>query len=83
MIKSLKEVSARKINNFVYSSSCTVYGEADTLPVSESSPIKKAESPYGFTKQIGEQMLYDLSKASGLQTIVLRYFNPTELMILH
>ena len=77
MINLLKEVSARKINNFVYSSSCTVYGEADTLPVSESSPIKKAESPYGFTKQIGEQMLYDLSKVSGLQTIVLRYFNPT------
>ena len=77
MINLLKEVSARKINNFVYSSSCTVYGEADELPVSESSPIKKAESPYGFTKQIGEQMLYDLSKVSGLQTIVLRYFNPT------
>jgi UDP-glucose 4-epimerase len=77
MINLLNEVSKRKIDNFVYSSSCTVYGEADKLPVSEDSPIKKAESPYGFTKQIGEQMLYDLSKISELQTVILRYFNPT------
>lgn len=77
MINLLKEVSDRDINNFVYSSSCTVYGEADKLPVSEDSPIKKAESPYGFTKQIGEQMLNDLSRVSGINTIILRYFNPT------
>lgn len=77
MINLLRESTNRGINNFVYSSSCTVYGEADKLPVTEDSPIKKAESPYGFTKQIGEQMLFDLSKVSGLQTIVLRYFNPT------
>lgn len=77
MINLLKEISERKINKFVYSSSCTVYGEADKLPVTEDSPIKKAESPYGFTKQIGEQMLFDLSKVSGINTIILRYFNPT------
>ncbi len=77
MINLLDEISKRKINNFVYSSSCTVYGEADSLPVTEESPIKKAESPYGFTKQIGEQMLYDLSLVSGLRSVILRYFNPT------
>jgi len=77
MINLLNETVKRNINNFVYSSSCTVYGEADKLPVSEESPIKKAESPYGFTKQIGEQMLYDLSNVSDMQTIILRYFNPT------
>lgn len=73
----LNEIINRKIKNIVYSSSCTVYGEADFLPVTEDSPVKKAESPYGFTKQIGEQMLFDLGKISDLQTIILRYFNPS------
>ena len=77
MINLLDEVSKRKINNFVYSSSCTDYGEADSLPVTEDSPIKKAESPYGLTKQIGEQMLYALSNTGGLKSVILRYFNPT------
>lgn len=77
MINLLDEISKRKINNFVYSSSCTVYGEADTLPVTEESPIKKAESPYGLTKQIGEQMLHDLSNTTGQRSVILRYFNPT------
>lgn len=77
MINLLKEISERNINKFVYSSSCTVYGEADKLPVTEDSPIKKAESPYGFTKQIGEQMLFDLAKVSEIRMIILRYFNPT------
>jgi len=77
MTNLLNELSKRRISNFVYSSSCTVYGEADKLPVTEESPIKKAESPYGFTKQIGEQMLFDLSAASGFRSIILRYFNPT------
>ncbi|MEO6693995.1 MAG: NAD-dependent epimerase/dehydratase family protein, partial [Ignavibacteria bacterium] len=61
MINLLNEMRLHNIDNIVYSSSCTVYGEADKLPVTEESPIKKAESPYGFTKQIGEQMLNDLS----------------------
>ncbi len=77
MINLLSEVNNRSIPNFVYSSSCTVYGEADQLPVSEDSAIKKAESPYGFTKQIGEQMLFDLSKVTSVRFIILRYFNPT------
>ncbi|MDQ3021918.1 MAG: UDP-glucose 4-epimerase GalE [Bacteroidota bacterium] len=77
MINLLDETVRTDINNFVYSSSCTVYGEADELPVTEESPIKKAQSPYGFTKQIGEQMLFDLSKITELQSVILRYFNPT------
>ena len=63
--------------NLVFSSSCTVYGTPDKLPVSEESPIKKAESPYGNTKQIAEQIINDTVKSSGsLTAIALRYFNP-------
>lgn len=64
------------VNNIVFSSSCTVYGQADELPVTENSPIKEAESPYGFTKQCGERILSDLAKATELKAIALRYFNP-------
>jgi UDP-glucose 4-epimerase len=62
--------------NFVFSSSCTVYGEPNYLPVDENHPIKPAESPYGQTKQMGESILRDVSKASKLKVIALRYFNP-------
>lgn len=61
---------------FVYSSSCTVYGIPDRLPVTESTPVKEAESPYGRTKQIGEWIVRDGFKGTGLQAISLRYFNP-------
>jgi len=77
MVNLLNEMVKGKIDNIVYSSSCTVYGDADSLPVTEESPIKKAQSPYGFTKQIGEQMLYDLSNTAEFNSIILRYFNPT------
>lgn len=63
--------------NIVFSSSCTVYGQPDKLPVTEQAPIKKAESPYGNTKQICEEILQDTCKAEPwLQVIALRYFNP-------
>lgn len=63
--------------NFVFSSSCTVYGQPDHLPVNESAPIKKAESPYGNTKQVAEEILVETTAASQtLQAISLRYFNP-------
>jgi UDP-glucose 4-epimerase len=63
--------------NFVFSSSCTVYGQPDVLPVTESAPVKAAESPYGNTKQIAEEMLIDMQKAgSSYKVISLRYFNP-------
>ena len=64
------------IPNIVFSSSCTVYGQADQLPVSESAPIKKAESPYGNTKQIAEEILFDTVHVTPLHAIALRYFNP-------
>lgn len=64
------------ITKFVYSSSCSVYGEPDTLPIDENAVIKPAESPYANTKKIGEDILRDLSKSTSLITIALRYFNP-------
>ena len=60
----------------IFSSSCTVYGQADELPIPESAPIKPAESPYGNTKQVGEEILRDAVRAFGLNVIALRYFNP-------
>lgn len=63
--------------NLVFSSSCTVYGQPDTLPVTEQAPIKLAESPYGNTKQISEEIITDAIKANKkLKAIALRYFNP-------
>jgi UDP-glucose 4-epimerase len=65
------------VQNLIFSSSCTVYGNADELPVTEATPMKPAESPYGRTKQIGEDMINDASRANAsLQAIMLRYFNP-------
>jgi UDP-glucose 4-epimerase len=62
---------------FVFSSSCSVYGNPEELPVSESTPLQKAESPYAFTKQIGEQMIYDYAKVNqSIKFVLLRYFNP-------
>jgi UDP-glucose 4-epimerase len=62
---------------FIFSSSCTVYGNADVIPISESSPSIKAVSPYGNTKQICEDIILDTSKAySNFKSVILRYFNP-------
>lgn len=77
LINLLEKMLAQKITNMVFSSSCTVYGQPDQLPVDESTPMKPAESPYGKTKQICEQMLEDSAKAyEGIAAIALRYFNP-------
>jgi UDP-glucose 4-epimerase len=65
-----------RVNPFVFSSSCTVYGQPDILPVNEDSPRKDAESPYGNTKKIAEDILKDEVDASSLHCIALRYFNP-------
>ncbi|MCL5411589.1 MAG: UDP-glucose 4-epimerase GalE [Patescibacteria group bacterium] len=65
-----------KIPYFVFSSSCAVYGNIDTLPVTEESPLKEAECPYARTKQIGEKIIFDLSKVSSTKSVMLRYFNP-------
>jgi UDP-glucose 4-epimerase len=73
LLQVMRENTCSKI---IFSSSCTVYGQADNLPITEEAPIKPAESPYGNTKQIGEEILYDTTKASDLKAIALRYFNP-------
>lgn len=73
----LKQLSQKRKSHLIFSSSCTVYGQADRLPITEEAPIKVAESPYGNTKQIGEEILKDTVKvSSGLSAIALRYFNP-------
>jgi len=64
------------VEALVFSSSCTVYGIPDALPVTEATPTKKATSPYGATKQMAEDILTDVAAAGGLRTILLRYFNP-------
>lgn len=66
----------RELDNFIFSSSCTVYGKPMTLPVKESAPMLKTFSPYGVTKQMGEQMLEDYATAYNKNIIALRYFNP-------
>lgn len=64
------------VNSFVFSSSCTVYGNPDLIPVTEMTPWKEAESPYGRTKQIGEQIIQDVLRGSSTKAVILRYFNP-------
>jgi len=77
LINLLEQMNQRGITDLVFSSSCTIYGQPDQLPVTESSPTKPAESPYGNTKQIGEQILRDACRAyPALRVIALRYFNP-------
>jgi len=61
---------------FVFSSSCTVYGNPDKIPVTEETPVKTAESPYGISKQMSEEITRQYSKSTGLNSILLRYFNP-------
>lgn len=77
LIYILQELKKKESSNFIFSSSCTVYGQADSLPITESAPIKAAESPYGNTKQIGEEIIKDTCKATPkIKAISLRYFNP-------
>jgi UDP-glucose 4-epimerase len=77
LIHLLENMEKRKIVNIVFSSSCTVYGEPDKLPVTENAPIKPANSPYGNTKQICEEILRDsVAVNEDLKVISLRYFNP-------
>jgi UDP-glucose 4-epimerase len=77
LINLLKCVQEFEIPYFVFSSSCTVYGNPDVIPVTEQTPGKPAESPYGYTKQMGEQIINEFSKANThTKCILLRYFNP-------
>jgi UDP-glucose 4-epimerase len=76
LVNILEGMMENNIPNLVFSSSCTVYGQPDELPVSEQAPVKKAESPYGNTKQISEEIISDTIRTSKLNAIALRYFNP-------
>lgn len=77
LVYILKELSEKNKASFIFSSSCTVYGQADVMPITEDAPIKPAESPYGNTKQIGEEIICDTCKVTpNLNAIALRYFNP-------
>lgn len=77
LVYILQELQKKEDASFIFSSSCTVYGQADELPITENAPVKPAESPYGNTKQIGEEIIRDTCKiASHVKAISLRYFNP-------
>lgn len=76
LINLLDAMATVGCDKLVFSSSCTVYGQPDTLPVSEAAPLKKALSPYGNTKKICEDIINDHSNVSELNAISLRYFNP-------
>ncbi|MFM6926754.1 MAG: UDP-glucose 4-epimerase GalE [Ferruginibacter sp.] len=76
LINILKCAEEFAVPHFVFSSSCTVYGNPDTIPVTEETPMKPAESAYGATKQMGEKIVGDAMRASKNNAILLRYFNP-------
>jgi len=76
LINLLEAMKENEVDNFIFSSSCTVYGQADQMPIDENAPIKKAESPYAKTKQMGEEILEDYVTAFHKNVISLRYFNP-------
>lgn len=76
LINILQGMADNNIRDIVFSSSCTVYGQPEKLPVSEASPIQMAASPYGNTKQISEEIITDTCKVSEIKAILLRYFNP-------
>ncbi len=77
LMNLLDIMAERGVKGIVFSSSCTVYGEPDVNPVTEQSPIKKATSPYGNTKQISEEIITDVINAGApFKSVILRYFNP-------
>jgi UDP-glucose 4-epimerase len=76
LINVLKCATEFNVPHFIFSSSCTVYGGPDKIPVTEQSPIKPAESPYGATKQMGEEIVKNVTTSSEMHSVLLRYFNP-------
>ncbi|MFV8361672.1 UDP-glucose 4-epimerase GalE [Flavobacterium sp. LS1P3] len=76
LVYILQELQKKPEANFIFSSSCTVYGQAEVMPIAETTPILPAMSPYGNTKQIGEEIITDVTKVSHVNAILLRYFNP-------
>jgi UDP-glucose 4-epimerase len=76
LVYVLQELQQKPEANFIFSSSCTVYGQAETMPITENASIQTAMSPYGNTKQIGEEIITDTAKVTNINAILLRYFNP-------
>lgn len=75
LVTLLKVMKENQVSDLIFSSSCTVYGQPDNIPVNESAPFKRAESPYGATKQMSERILED-TYSTGFRVVSLRYFNP-------
>ena len=76
LVYVLQQLSAMKEANFIFSSSCTVYGQAEIMPITEDASIQPAISPYGNTKQVGEEIITETCKVTNINAILLRYFNP-------
>lgn len=76
LINVLEAMEENNIDHFIFSSSCTVYGQADKMPINEKTPLKRPEAPYGKTKHMGEEIISDFVTATGKKAIALRYFNP-------
>ena len=76
LVYLLQELTKLQQAHFIFSSSCTVYGQAKKMPITENASIQPAMSPYGNTKQIGEEIITDLAKVTNVNSILLRYFNP-------
>ncbi len=76
LVYILQELEKKNEAHFIFSSSCTVYGQAEVMPIAEATAIQTALSPYGNTKQIGEEIISDVVKVSAINAILLRYFNP-------
>ncbi|OYU79510.1 MAG: UDP-glucose 4-epimerase GalE, partial [Flavobacterium sp. BFFFF1] len=76
LVYLLQELQQLPEANFIFSSSCTVYGQSKTLPITENAAIQPAMSPYGNTKQVGEEIIKDAANVSNIKSVILRYFNP-------
>ena len=76
LVYLLQELQQKQDANLIFSSSCTVYGQAEIMPITEDASIQVAMSPYGNTKQIGEEIITDVTKVTNINAILLRYFNP-------
>jgi UDP-glucose 4-epimerase len=76
LVYLLQELQQKEEACFIFSSSCTVYGQAEQMPITENAPVQSAISPYGNTKQIGEEIINDVAKVSSVRAVLLRYFNP-------
>ena len=76
LVYILQELQQKPEANFIFSSSCTVYGQAEKMPITEDASVQVAMSPYGNTKQIGEEIITDVTKVTNVNAILLRYFNP-------